>query len=149
MASGSLLVLIADDCVDTVASFGLLMELWGYDFCVAHDGTQTIAVAKERQPNVALIDVAMPGGDGLAVAAAIRSSVPFLWAATGYATAKQRKACLDAGFDVVLIKPVDPVKLQRALAQAAHFVTEGKRLGRLQEMVEKAKRLCAASLLSE
>ena len=72
------------------------------------------------QPDVALIDLGLPGTDGYALARRIRQCAPargvYLVALTGYGQAEDRRRALAAGFDVHLTKPVDPARLEALLA---------------------------------
>jgi CheY-like chemotaxis protein len=97
----------------------MLIQLWGHDVQVAHDGSQAIAVAKAYRPHVILLDVGMPGLSGLEVAKRLRQDPAFrrtlLVAVTGFATAEDRHRCELAGFDYHLAKPPDPVALEALL----------------------------------
>jgi CheY-like chemotaxis protein len=144
VARDPLHILVADDSRDTVESFSLLLALWGHKVFPAHDGTQALAVAKERRLDLAMLDLAMPGQDGLALAKILRHQVPLVWAVTGYGDPEHQRACEEAGFDAVLLKPVDPVRLRDVLTEAAALVAQSKLLvGRTQELIDQAKRLCA------
>src|SRR3954454_20072661 len=65
-------VLFVDDDQDTVASFAVLARLWGHDVRVACRGTEALELAEAYQPDVALLDVAMPGMDGYMLARRLR-----------------------------------------------------------------------------
>jgi CheY-like chemotaxis protein len=113
-------VLVVDDHSDTTTTTAMLVELWGHDVQVAHDGPNAIEVAKAYRPHVILLDIGVPGLSGLEVAKQLRQDPAFrqtlLVAVTGYATAEDRRRCELAGFDCHLAKPPDPLVLEALLA---------------------------------
>jgi signal transduction histidine kinase/CheY-like chemotaxis protein len=115
-------VLIAEDGTDTRESMGLLVESWKHQALFAADGPEAVRVALDTHPDVALIDIGLPGHDGYAVAREIRaegsdwSRRVRLVALTGYGQASDRARALTAGFDLHLLKPVDPNELKSVLA---------------------------------
>lgn len=66
-------VLIADDEANIVTSLEFLMSRQGYEVAVARDGPEAIAAIDDFDPHLVLLDVAMPGIDGFAVAQQIRA----------------------------------------------------------------------------
>jgi CheY-like chemotaxis protein len=116
----ALRVLVADDCRDTVDTTLLLLRRWGHEGSAAYDGPTALALARRHRPDLALVDVAIPRvEDGLDLAGRLRPDVPLLVAVTGYADGEHRRRCEQAGFDLVLAKPVDHEQLQALLADAA------------------------------
>jgi len=115
-------VLIAEDGDDTRESLGMLVTTWNHKVVYATTGPDAVRMAREERPDVALIDIGLPGFDGYAVAREIRgegsrwSRDVRLIALTGYGQASDRTRALEAGFDVHLLKPVDPVELEVVLA---------------------------------
>ena len=105
-------VLVADDDRDTVDTLSALVALWGHDVRVAYGGGAVLEVALAFQPDVLLLDVAMPKPDGCYVAQQLRRDASFegtlLVAITGYADEAHRLLGEEAGFDHYLVKPVDP-----------------------------------------
>jgi two-component system, sensor histidine kinase len=104
-------VLIADDCADAADSLALLLRLLGHEVWVAYAGGEALALAFRLQPDVLLLDVAMPDLDGFCLARAIRHQ-PFLdgillVAISGYGDEDHRQRGLRAGFDHYLAKPVE------------------------------------------
>jgi CheY-like chemotaxis protein len=87
---------------------------------VAADGPQGLRVALADPPDIALIDIGLPGMDGYEIARRLRDSVfgekIRLIAVTGYGQPEDRRAALEAGFDSHIVKPLDPVALRRLLA---------------------------------
>ncbi len=115
-----LCVLVVDDCVDTAESLAALLGLWGYRPVVAHDGATALVAAEAHQPDVVLLDLALPGLDGLEVARRLRQHrglrEALLVAVTGYGDESFRRRADEAGFDLYLIKPLDLEWLRRLLA---------------------------------
>jgi hypothetical protein len=61
-------VLLVDDNKDAAESLALLLSLWGHDVEVAHDGTTALRAAEAQRPEVALLDIGLPGMDGYELA---------------------------------------------------------------------------------
>jgi CheY-like chemotaxis protein len=74
------------------------------------------------RPEIALVDIGLPGLDGYRLAAAARSDPGtrgiFLVAVTGYGQPEDRRQAADAGFDEHIVKPVTPEALRRAMTRA-------------------------------
>jgi len=125
VASAPRRVLVAEDGEDARESLGILLRTWNHHVIFASDGPEALRVARESHPDVALIDIGLPGFDGYAVAREIRgegsgwSRAVRLVALTGYGQVSDRTRALEAGFDVHLLKPVDPVELQGVIGMAA------------------------------
>ncbi|MFM0397748.1 hybrid sensor histidine kinase/response regulator [Paraburkholderia phytofirmans] len=116
----SLRILIADDNVDSAESLAEILKMEGYRTEVAHDGQQALAAFGRLCPDVALLDLGMPGMSGFQVATAIRQSktgaIPLLVAITGWGQDTDKRLATDAGFDFHLVKPVDVAGLLNLLA---------------------------------
>ena len=108
-------VLIIEDNADARESLRMLLESLGHRVLEAGDGSTGLALARDHQPEVVLIDLGLPGLDGYAVAQALRDRpdghTPLLIAVTGYGQAEDRRRSTAAGFDAHLVKPVSPVVL--------------------------------------
>ncbi len=115
----ALRVLVVDDNSDTVLSFSMLLRALGHDVRTAHDGPTGVSVALEYLPDVALLDIGLPGLNGFEVAKRIRQEPSLqkitLVALTGYGQETDRQASQDAGFNHHLVKPADFAKLQQIL----------------------------------
>jgi PAS domain S-box-containing protein len=124
-ASRPLRVLIADDNRDSAESLGMLLGLSGHEVHLAHDGLDAFAVAAAKLPDVALLDIGMPGMDGYEVAANIRrepwGSGITLIAITGWGQEDNKRTARRAGFDHHLTKPVDSAMLESILATVVHL----------------------------
>jgi two-component system CheB/CheR fusion protein len=112
-------VLVADDCPDTRDSLALLLRLWGFRVAQAEDGLAALSLAASFRPDVALLDLAMPGLDGYEVARRLRSepglSGMLLVAVSGHGRREDRDRALAAGFDCHLTKPLEPRQLRLLL----------------------------------
>jgi CheY-like chemotaxis protein len=114
-------VLIADDDRDMARGLRLVLDIWGFEATVAHDGLTALAAVRDQLPDVhaVLLDISLPKLDGLALARQIREEPGgaslLLVALTGYGGQGQRQASRSAGFDEHLTKPIDPDILRRLL----------------------------------
>jgi CheY-like chemotaxis protein len=108
-AGQSLRIFVVDDDPDTTESTSLLIRLLGHTASCANSATDALTIAPDRNPDVLLIDLAMPGFDGLELARSFRLLPQFattpLVAVTGYVDAKHRGLAAEAGFDEFLAKP--------------------------------------------
>ena len=108
-------ILIVDDNQDAAETLGLIVESWGYQTAVAHDGPSALGVAKDFQPEIGLLDVGLPGMDGFELGKRLRELPGMhklhLIAITGYGRDQDREAAHQAGFDRLLVKPLDPERL--------------------------------------
>lgn len=113
-------VLIVEDNVDAAESLMMLLELLGHAVRVAHDGPAGLQQARQRRPDIMLVDIGLPGMDGYEVARQVRRDPQLahltLIALTGYGCDDDRRAALDAGFDRHLVKPIDPDLLEQLIA---------------------------------
>src|SRR5262245_39617840 len=110
-------VLVVDDCVDTVGSLAELLSYYGHRVTVALDGEEALQHVAKEVPDVVLLDILLPGKNGCEVAKLIRAQCtgsgkhPFLVAITGCGTEADRLRSFAAGFDLHMVKPVDPAVL--------------------------------------
>jgi signal transduction histidine kinase/DNA-binding response OmpR family regulator len=102
-------IVLVEDNTDIRESLRALLELSGHAVAEASDGPTGIELIRARRPNVALVDIGLPGVDGYAVARELREVAPVtrLIAMTGYGRPEDRKLALEAGFHAHLVKPVD------------------------------------------
>lgn len=102
-------VLIVDDEPNIVQSLRYLMEANGFEVRVAADGDSALQALEERAPDVTLLDVMMPGRDGLEVCRAIRSNPAWRHVRIVMLTARgrdsERAEGLELGADVYITKP--------------------------------------------
>lgn len=113
-------VLLVDDNRDAADSMSILLEMSGHEVTIAYDGMEAIHAAARVRPDIALIDLAMPGMDGFAVIHALRG-MPALAntryvALTGFGQTSDREQTAAAGFDTHLVKPVELDVLLKVIA---------------------------------
>jgi signal transduction histidine kinase/ActR/RegA family two-component response regulator len=116
-------VLIADDNVDAADGLRRLLELQSHQVDVVHDGLAAVEASSRSELDVILLDISLPGLDGLEVARRIRARPgthrPLLVAVTGLGRDDDRRRSTDAGFDHHLVKPIDSASLAALLADDA------------------------------
>jgi signal transduction histidine kinase len=114
-------ILVIEDNADVRESLGMLLKMWGHRVDFAETGPDGLDRARHARPDVALIDIGLPGLTGYEVARKIRSGDEAwskkvkLVALTGYGRASDRQQALQCGFDCHLVKPIDPDVLARTL----------------------------------
>ena len=111
-------ILLVEDNADARDALRALLELDGYEVHAAADGTEGLDLARTKRPDVALIDIGLPGFDGYEVARRMKllpAQPRFMVALTGYSEPEDRQRAKEAGFDAHLVKPVDPDDLSRLL----------------------------------
>ena len=107
-------VLVVEDNADGREMLRLLLTMVGYDVEVARDGVEGVELALRDRPQVAVIDIGLPRLDGYQVARRLRATLGpdiFLITHTSHGRPEDRQRALEAGFDVHLVKPVDPGEL--------------------------------------
>ena len=118
-AGRPLRVLVVEDNRDAAETLGDLLRIFGHEVELAHTGPDGIEAARGFHPEVVLCDIGLPGMDGYAVAEQLRSDPDTtrcrLVALTGYGRDSDRRRAEEAGFDLHLVKPVEPEQLQRLL----------------------------------
>lgn len=100
-------VLVVDDDERIAASVRRALDYAGYEVAVAHDGPDAVAAAHENNPDLIVLDVMLPGFDGLEVARRLRAfgnEVPILML-TARTSVPDRVDGLEAGADDYLMKP--------------------------------------------
>src|ERR1051326_3985430 len=118
-------VLVVDDVADAANSLALLLGLWGYGAKACYGGSAALAAARTYQPQVVLLDLAMPGMDGFQVAQRLRAEPgvrpAVLIAITGYADEACRSRAHALGFYQYLVKPVDPDAVRELLIRVVGY----------------------------
>ena len=118
---GKPVVLIVEDNPDNLKTLRAVIEK-DYTIVEAADGRQAIAQARQYRPDLILMDIALPGMDGIAALNAIRKNVapgrnvPIV-AVTARAMKGDREEILASGFDGYLSKPVDEDRLQKMIEE--------------------------------
>jgi PAS domain S-box-containing protein len=113
-------ILLVDDAVDAACALAILLGRQGHRVVVAHDGPSALRAADELDPEVAFLDLLLPGMDGLELAARLRrrSGAVLLVAVTGSGRPEDRRRTAQAGFNHHLVKPIDPKALPALLMEA-------------------------------
>ncbi len=113
-------ILVVDDNIDAATTLSMLLEACGYTTLVAHDGIEALSVARAFRPQVAFLDIGMPGMDGYDTARAMRQLDGLqdlvLVALTGWGAESDRRKSNEAGFNHHLTKPVQLDVVQELLA---------------------------------
>lgn len=105
-------ILIVDDLHDSALSLALLVQRLGHTAEFVTDSRQALEVARRVRPELAFLDIGMPGIDGYALARMLRQEFGFealrLVAITGWGGNADRAESRRAGFDAHVTKPADP-----------------------------------------
>jgi signal transduction histidine kinase/CheY-like chemotaxis protein len=114
-------VLVIDDNIDAAESIAVFLRLEGHEVRTVSDGPQAVAIAQVFAPQVAVIDIGLPGMNGYEVARRLRvkggEAPALLIALTGYGQKEDRARSSEAGFDHHFVKPADPRLIQAAIAK--------------------------------
>jgi CheY-like chemotaxis protein len=125
-------VLLVEDNADARDMLREVLMRGGHEVHEAASGPQAVEKALRSPPHVALVDIGLPGFDGLEVARRLRDDPRtrgvVLVALTGYGQDEDRRKTAENGFDVHLVKPVGAEALDRVLALAARRPRESARL---------------------
>jgi CheY-like chemotaxis protein len=114
-------ILVVDNDVQNLLALTPLLEKWGLEVTAAGDGGEAMEALEEEHFSLVLIDVMMPGLNGYDTIRRIRAghrtdhlSVIALTAETG---SSEREACIEAGADDFVSKPLDPEELRETIAR--------------------------------
>lgn len=113
-------ILLVDDHGDARTMTAAMLEKLGHRLRTARDAQEAIHLGLEERPDLALIDIGMPGMDGYALVRAMRARPEFddvlLVALTGYGSEDDRARCMAAGFDLHVAKPLTDRKFAEICA---------------------------------
>lgn len=112
---GSFLVLVVDDSIDNLTVISLNLQQHGYRVATASNGEEALQLVSLVHPDIIVMDLAMPGIDGLETTRRMRedqavADIPVI-ALTAFSTGGFQRAAYDTGFDGYLTKPVDYSRL--------------------------------------
>ncbi|MDB5937044.1 MAG: hybrid sensor histidine kinase/response regulator [Massilia sp.] len=128
--SGKPTVLLIEDNEDGREMMATMLDVYGYSVQQAADGLQGVQMAHAVAPDVALVDIGLPGIDGYEVARRLRQDAATqnikLIALTGYGLAEDQRRVLEAGFDMHLVKPVDINHLLEAIGSCTQAAAAAK-----------------------
>jgi signal transduction histidine kinase/DNA-binding response OmpR family regulator len=112
-------ILVVDDNADAAESMAVLMGIEGHEVKTVTDAMQALSCLEVFAPQVAIIDIGLPGMNGYELAAGIRATRtlerPLLIALTGYGQAEDFDRSREAGFDHHFVKPADLKAIQAAI----------------------------------
>jgi CheY-like chemotaxis protein len=113
-------ILVVDDNRDAADALAMLISTFGYEAKAVYDGKQAIEQAALFAPDMALIDLGMPGLDGFETVSRIRQQRGnvhmILVAVTGRTGEEDKRRAYECGFDLHVGKPMSIEKLQELLA---------------------------------
>lgn len=112
-------ILIAEDNEDLRSMLGQLLEANGYGLLEAADGHQAVEAAVRERPDLIVMDLGMPGMDGLSAVAEIRrrgaaGETPII-ILSAYDRLEYRTEAVHAGCAGFIAKPVDPAELLKTI----------------------------------
>ena len=113
-------IVLVEDNKDARETLKTLLEMDGYEVETAADGVAGVELVRRKKPDIAFVDIGLPGIDGLQVAQRLRELFPkdalYLVATTGYGLPNDVDAALAAGFDAHVTKPLRPEVLANVLS---------------------------------
>jgi CheY-like chemotaxis protein len=123
-------ILVVEDHAGTACMLAELLRLESHQVAVAADGPTALELAQAAPPDVALVDISLPGMDGHEVARRLQAQSvdkgPLLIAITGHAQEEYRVRSEEAGLHLHLVKPVQPDDLRRLLRRFQDIIRPGK-----------------------
>jgi PAS domain S-box-containing protein len=115
-------VLVADDNVDAAQTLADMLTHEGHQVRVAFGGRQALALAQQAPPEVAILDIGMPDLSGYDLCRALRAlpggDAMLVMACTGWGQPQDRERAREAGFDVHLVKPINPATVFARVLQS-------------------------------
>lgn len=121
-------IMVVDDNEASAKTLGWMLEMLGHAVTLAKDGNEAIAKAKILLPDVAFLDIGLPGMNGYQICEAMRAdkmlASAVIIAQSGWGQEEHLKRSKDAGFNQHLVKPIDFKGLQQLLAKVEDFKRE-------------------------
>lgn len=112
-------VLIVDDNAEAADTLGAMLRFLGYDVFIGYNGNEALAFAESFEPDVAILDINMPGLTGYEAARRLRTlPVGRKLNLVALTAERDSKPALSCGFDAHLGKPVDVTSLLNTLGCA-------------------------------
>jgi two-component system CheB/CheR fusion protein len=123
-------VVVIEDVDDSRELIQIMLERKGFEVFTYGTGSDGLAGIREKQPDVAVVDIGLPDISGYEVAAALQADDgghrPYLIALTGYGQQNDRERVFQAGFDRHLVKPLEMDVLMRLLSTGGEDVAEAE-----------------------
>lgn len=148
-------LLIADDDPLVCEAIKTRVEQEFGDSCswigLAADGDAALRLAEREQPNVAVLDIRMPGQDGLAVARQLKATVPDIHIVllSAYSEFHYAQQAIHFGVEEYLVKPFSPHKLMETLRKALQVMQETVTVQRARQLTnQRLRRLVVEQLLT-
>lgn len=112
-------ILLVDDNADALTTLSQALELAGYEVRAAIDGPGALELVRDFRPELAVLDIGLPGMSGYELARALHDAMPThpprLVALTGYGRPNEKRQAMAHGFQAHMVKPVDFAELQRVI----------------------------------
>ncbi|TZF88276.1 response regulator, partial [Cognatilysobacter lacus] len=122
-------VLVVDDNHDAATTLAMMLELEGHDAQAAFGGAEGLRAAEAALPEIAFLDIGMPGMNGYELARRLRqlpgAEAMLLVAVSGWGGEGDKLQSADAGFDLHLTKPVSVESVQAAVARGTRASEAG------------------------
>jgi signal transduction histidine kinase/ActR/RegA family two-component response regulator len=121
-AAPALRVLVVEDNADALQSTSDMLELEGHQVYGERDGRAGLDTLVSQWPDLAIVDIGLPGIDGfeLALRARSRGYAGRMVAVSGYGRAEDARRALKSGFDTYAVKPVDSKQVRQWIRESAH-----------------------------
>ena len=121
-------VLLVDDEREFVQTLSERLQMRDVGSAIAYDGESALSLVAEDEPDVMILDLKMPGIDGIEVLKKVKASRPNIEVIilTGHGSEADRDICMNLGAFAYLQKPVDIDELSRLLKEANQKIREGK-----------------------
>jgi len=122
-------VLLIEDDKDTVRAMAIRLKGQGYDVAVAGDAISAVSAARKEKPDLVVIDLGIPGGDGFLVIKRLKSNVDLMLVPIFVVSARDplfnEHRALEAGAEAFFQKPVDNdfflAAVEKALGRSGTF----------------------------
>ena len=119
-------VLVVDDNQDAAATLAMMLELEGHEAHAAFSGADGLQLAEAEAPDIAFLDLGMPGMDGFELARRLRAlpggDSMLIVAVSGWGGEDDKRQSAEAGFDLHLTKPVSVDAVLAAISKAQRHV---------------------------
>ncbi len=119
---------VVEDYPDCAESVAMLLRMYGHSVEIARNGPLALQAARDRPPDVVLVDIGLPGMDGWKVAKRIREQASekeqLLIAVTGFGEETDRRHSKESGIDFHLTKPANPEELEALLRSFQSILAE-------------------------